>query len=916
MAVQQDIIKRFVKSLDESETYGIAALDEAVNYASSGLYADWDALVSAFVSDVSLHGGDGASTNRTLNSKTAAFLKEYCGIVLTNTDTGAITGYDAGGSATQISAEDIIPEDTTTEAVYPPTATTVFNGVTVVWPSEDTLTDREKEIVAALYSWWLQPAFDLVEKSIGISYREGDVRSHTLTITFDRTATSTLADANLYNINIYTQAFENIDISGGEHSGKRSRGVYFDRILAHELTHAVMSANENELLWDNSPVCVDEGIAEFVHGVDDSRKGEIVRLAQAANAETLRKAMYYTRSSSEDKYDCYAGGYMLFRYLAKQVSEKVFTGTAVVDLNSAAASGVFTVTTTATGKAQATFTTASVPNGRTQVGTVTALGKYAAVERIAQAINASKSSRGWSIKGGSGEDTITGSNYNDTLTGGGGTDVFIYTGGNDVVTDYSEGEDSISVSGGVTDSKLSGSDVILTTDGGTIKVKDGASKAITVNGTASVYGVPVGLTYNAAGTVATLNNAFNGTLNAGDYYSTVKTITAASRTKAVNITGNALANVIRGSKGGDTLRGGTGKDSLYGNAGNDSLSGDAGNDYLNGGAGDDTLRGGAGNDSLTGGAGSDVFIYSGGNDTITDYSVGVDSIRLSSGSVTNSSISGSDVILCVGSGSITVKNAKGKAITLTDAYGTTSKPYQDTMRLILDNTTPVSVTVGSDILTADASARTKAIKITGNALANTIQGGSGNDTLYGNNGNDSLNGGGGSDSLNGGSGNDTLSGGKGNDTLTGGLGRDVFLHTAGNDVITDYTAGQDTIRLASGSVTASSLRGSHVVLTTTSGTVTVRNAKGKAITVTDNGGTSTKTYTNAATNAYAEWFIEDSVGLAGAADELAPILREGDFCSASSSLDCSLNFNDFNGNIQGCGNVKPGYTSPTESHSK
>ena len=89
------------------------------------------------------------------------------------------------------------------------------------------------------------------------------------------------------------------------------------------------------------------------------------------------------------------------------------------------------------------------------------------------------------------------------------------------------------------------------------------------------------------------------------------------------------------------------------------------------------------------------------------------------------------------------------------------------------------VTVGSAIKTINASKRTKAVKITGNSLANTILGGSGNDTLYGKNGNDYIYGDAGNDKLSGGSGKDSLSGGKGNDSLWGNAGADTFIYSSG-----------------------------------------------------------------------------------------------------------------------------------------
>ncbi|MGB7415610.1 MAG: leishmanolysin-related zinc metalloendopeptidase [Thermosynechococcaceae cyanobacterium] len=65
--------------------------------------------------------------------------------------------------------------------------------------------------------------------------------------------------------------------------------------------------------------------------------------------------------------------------------------------------------------------------------------------------------------------------------------------------------------------------------------------------------------------------------------------------------------------------------------GNDTILGDAANNIFQGGAGNDTLQGGAGNDSLSGGAGRDRFVFDALNDlgdTITDFSVGTDSLQI------------------------------------------------------------------------------------------------------------------------------------------------------------------------------------------------------------------------------------------------------------------------------------------------
>ncbi|MBR6014265.1 MAG: calcium-binding protein [Selenomonadaceae bacterium] len=133
-----------------------------------------------------------------------------------------------------------------------------------------------------------------------------------------------------------------------------------------------------------------------------------------------------------------------------------------------------------------------------------------------------------------------------------------------------------------------------------------------------------------------------------------------------------------------TLKGSSKNDTLTGGKGNDSLSGGNGNDKLIGNKGNDTLIGGAGNDTLTGGAGKDVFVYSksSGNDVITDYKAGQDKIKITSGAITKATVKGKDVIFKVGTGTITVKNGKGKSITTINAKGkSTTKKYTSTQTI-------------------------------------------------------------------------------------------------------------------------------------------------------------------------------------------------------------------------------------------
>ena len=170
---------------------------------------------------------------------------------------------------------------------------------------------------------------------------------------------------------------------------------------------------------------------------------------------------------------------------------------------------------------------------------------------------------------------------------------------------------------------------------------------------------------------------------------------------------------------------------------------------------------------------------------------------------------------------------------------------------------------GSAVVTIDASARTKAIDITGNTKNNSIKGGSGNDTL---------------------------SGGTGNDTLTGGNGKDLFVYASGNDVITDYTAGQDTLKISSGSISGYSFSGDDAVFTIGKGSVTVSGGKNSAVTVIDS---KKKTFT------YQNGLIQDNSAVAKAKAVTVTAANSGtvtaaDYGAAVITIDASARANSVN----------------------
>ena len=216
--------------------------------------------------------------------------------------------------------------------------------------------------------------------------------------------------------------------------------------------------------------------------------------------------------------------------------------------------------------------------------------------------------------------------------------------------------------------------------------------------------------------------------------------------------------------------------------------------------GDDMLVGGEDDESMTGGGGDDVFVFhpNNGNDTITDFRDGPDRIDLSA----FSTISGmSDLTV--------TQDGDDAVIDLTAHGGGTIRLEGKSVDHVYERNflfKAIEGDEGGNTLWGDGSDNT----IHGRGGDDWIAGLEGDDTLYGDEGDDVLRGSGGNDELFGGSGNDSIWGMGGNDTLHGGAGSDEFVFQAsgrfllpglsqpnpGNDVISDFTDGEDHIRLA------------------------------------------------------------------------------------------------------------------------
>ena len=647
----QDVIKKFMRSLDTTTASATAALDTAVKVASGGYFQNIGAAVNQMIADC-----------QTVNNATK-FLKTFCGINLGNKDTGAITGFDAGGSNVK-TAKSVVPEsgklhDFTGNSFKVDGLTiqlaSVSNGYKLSNLTVDKLTAAQKYIWQALETWWAKGALDLIAASYGNNFGFSSKSSATvkkLYVGFVSNNTSQLATTLTYpgtsgNVDklaliINMKKFDSLIIGDANGKSSDAKTFYLDRTLAHEFTHIVMNANIQNG-W-KLPQFVKEGMAELTHGIDDERTSTIKSLA--GNVASLAGALDLSKSTTSN---AYSGGYMFLRYFAKQAAQNYGTANNSPTAKLCAMAGVTlsgTNLTIGSAFANDTLDLTAYPAIKTVNAKNFGGGMKIVGNKFANSIvggNGSDSLSGGKgsdtlkggvgndklyggsgndsldgsagsdiLSGGTGNDTLFANTGNDTLSGGKGKDVFIYSGGNDIISDYAVGDTIRVASGTISETSLVGKNVVFTIGNGSLTVKNAKNKTIALIDSAG----------ESSSTVVsdrmTVTDSTASPVTVAPY---VKIVDASARTTAVKIVGNGLNNSIVG------------------------------------GSGDDTLSGGSGNDSLWGGNGSDTFIYAAGDGKDIIYGFGSDDLLKITGAFSASySKSKNSVAFKVGSGSVTLKN--------------------------------------------------------------------------------------------------------------------------------------------------------------------------------------------------------------------------------------------------------------------
>ena len=585
MSTATDIMKKFMAALDSTTSTGTTALDEAVQACSD--FTGIQDLIDSFLADCTAAGD------------AATFLNAYCGIDLTNSDTGSISGSDAGGSTVK-TASSVVEESGT--AAYPTTSSTVIDGLTVVWPM-NFLTSAEQTVIADLNSWWISSALNLIEESYGMSFTESGTTTTTLRVQFSNSNNGTLASVGgpytnrsgasylVLTINMYYYSgISSSDEDGVTSSTGTSQAL--DRTIAHELVHAVMSANMS--CFSSLPEFIKEGAADLVQGIDDKWTSLITSLA--GSSSSLSSALDLSDTGTGDS-SSYAAGYMLLRYLAQQAAYGTVSTSAasvsgnIITFNASSADTVLWLGSGTSGYAAAVTTIdgASLSGNATLVGWGTT---------------------STTIIGGSGANYLWGGgSASDTLQGGTGTNTFYWAAGDgaDTITSYNASTDLVKLyTGGFSSIAASGANVVNTADDSSLTIDGAADQRLSVEVGGQTYNCWFARTDQANSvTYSTDINFYDGSAATKDTL-----LLTGSSDSAINLQSTRdiwYANI-------DTV-------DASASSGANILAGDAASNTLIGGSGTTGMwGGGSASDTMQGGSGTDTFWYGigDGTDIITD----------------------------------------------------------------------------------------------------------------------------------------------------------------------------------------------------------------------------------------------------------------------------------------------------------
>lgn len=198
-------------------------------------------------------------------------------------------------------------------------ANITFNGRYIFDGGADKTYSTEQMINAALYSEWIPNSLESIKNGLGLDFANSNGVKE-IGIYFSNESGNTLAYVTHWSsggkatelaLTVNMNYYNNLDKDDVNGKSGTPGGGYLDRTIVHELTHAVMASNIS--YYGDLYGCITEGAAEVVHGIDDFRTSDILTFASSGGAidSNLEK-----NSGTGDSVKHYAGGYVMYRYMA------------------------------------------------------------------------------------------------------------------------------------------------------------------------------------------------------------------------------------------------------------------------------------------------------------------------------------------------------------------------------------------------------------------------------------------------------------------------------------------------------------------------------------------------------------------------------------------------------------------------
>ena len=202
-------------------------------------------------------------------------------------------------------------------------ANVTFNGKYIFNGDLNTTVTQEQKIQAALNSEWISTSLDMIEEATGLSFFSDTASVTEMNVRFiDKGTTDLGYSAAVASISEYVGGIDrttaltlNINMGTWNKAFDDADGpmdtTAMDRVIAHEMTHAVISANVSNfdaIASSTDYLFLSEGIAEVIHGIDDERYG-------------ILNGFGWQGGKKKDDINAYTDGYIFYRFLAQQSSK-------------------------------------------------------------------------------------------------------------------------------------------------------------------------------------------------------------------------------------------------------------------------------------------------------------------------------------------------------------------------------------------------------------------------------------------------------------------------------------------------------------------------------------------------------------------------------------------------------------------